>query len=360
MNTRKKKIVYISSESFLDSSYEHLKQLSHFCEVLFIYLFANDEICIKKIENEFPALVLKSRYRKRNFYWIYKEIYVFFRILKFRPEAVWYEPLSHPIQSVSVILFRILGMKLLVSIHDIQPHVGRTRFHWRLLYKLSCILFNNIIVFSSFSMNILKTKYPTKKIFYKPLAFYSFTDFSQKQILPFLGKVVLFFGGIYEYKNVNLFIQAARALEKEKLEIKFVIAGEDTKHLIHRYSSDLIEYHLRFIQYDEVENYFRNCRIVVIPYLSATQAGPILHSYYYEKPVVASRLKSLEDYVKDKTTGLFFEVGDVQELCRCIKMLCLDDNSYLNLVRNIRKRKEYGQFSFGEQYKKLEFIFDAL
>lgn len=360
MNTRKKKIVYISSESFLEPAYEHLKQLSHFCEVLFIYLFANDEICIKKIENEFPALVIKNRYRQRSFYWIYKEIYVLFRILKFRPEAVWYEPISHPIQSVSVILFRILGIKLLVSIHDVQPHVGRTRFDWILLTKLSYILFNNIIVFSSFSVNVLKTKYPKKKIFYKSLAFYSFTDFSKKRILPCLGKVVLFFGGIYEYKNVNLLIQAARALEKEKLGIKFVIAGEDKKHLLHIHSSSLIEYHLRFIQYEEVEKYFRNCRIVVIPYLSATQAGPLLNSYYYEKPVIASRLKNFEDYVKEKTTGLFFKVGDVKELCKRIKMLCLDDNSYLTLVKNIRERKEYGQFSFGEQCKKLESIFDAL
>lgn len=356
----KKKIVYISSESFVEPAYEHLKQLSHFCEVLFIYLFASDEKCIKKIENEFPTLVLKSKYRKRSFYWIQKEIYIFFKILKFRPEVVWYESLFHPIQSISIILFRILGIKLLVSIHDVQPHMGRTKFHWMLLTKLSCILFNNIIVFSSSSLNILKAKYPAKKIFYKLLSLYSFTDFSQNRILPFLGKVVLFFGGIYEYKNVNLLIQAAKALEKEKLGIKFIIAGKDPKHLVRKYSSDLIEYHLRFIEYEEVENYYRNCRIIVIPYLSATQAGPILNSYYYEKPVVASRLKSLEDYVKDKTTGLFFKVGDVKELCKCIKMACLDNNLYLSLVMNIRKRKEYGQFSFSEQYKKLESIFDIL
>ena len=188
------------------------------------------------------------------------------------------------------------------------------------------------------------------------LCIYSFSDFSHHRISPFLDRVVLFFGSIYLYKNVPLVLRAAGELEKEG--IRFVIAGENRMDLVVDHSLGNVDYQLRFVTYEELGNLFRQCRTVILPYSSATQAGPVLNAFYYEKPVIASRLANLAGYVEHEKTGLLFEIGNFLELRDSIQKMCADDAFYLSLVQNIKMAKTEGKFSINNQTQKLQSIFE--
>ena len=52
----------------------------------------------------------------------------------------------------------------------------------------------------------------------------------------------------------------------------------------------------------------------------------ILEAYACEKPVVASRVSSLKDLVKNGETGLLFELGDIEQLAEGILSLIRDES----------------------------------
>src|SRR5208337_4953027 len=70
--------------------------------------------------------------------------------------------------------------------------------------------------------------------------------------------------------------------------------------------------------------FFQRAALVVLPYISASTSGVLVTAYSFGKPVVASRVGCLNEYVVDGTTGLLVRPMDVEELADAIVRLLLD------------------------------------
>lgn len=154
---------------------------------------------------------------------------------------------------------------------------------------------------------------------------------------------VLFFGRIWPYKGLDVFIKASNRVFSRFKSVKFIIAGEGeditkyTKLIEDQSAFEIRNYRVSLAETDRL---FQRATIVVLPYIEATQSGVIPAAFAYEKPVIASRVGSLHEIVQDGKNGLLVTPGDVEELCSKILELLLDRERRVHMKGEIRKTIE--------------------
>lgn len=136
----------------------------------------------------------------------------------------------------------------------------------------------------------------------------------QRLNLPADKKYLLFFGFIRKYKGLDLLLEALADPRLKDQDVRLIIAGEyygDKE----RYEQIIQEKNLQdrvhlftdFIPNDEVPLYFSAADVVVLPYRSATQSGITQVAYYFERPMIATRVGGLPEAVPEGKTGLLCE-----------------------------------------------------
>jgi len=97
----------------------------------------------------------------------------------------------------------------------------------------------------------------------------------------------------------------------------------------------------KYIPSREVGVIFEKASVVVLPYREASQSGVIPIAYAFGKPVVATRVGSIPEVVKDGKTGILVPPEDPDALAEAI----------IFLLKNEVKRKEMGKEAknYGEE-----------
>jgi glycosyltransferase involved in cell wall biosynthesis len=163
-------------------------------------------------------------------------------------------------------------------------------------------------------------------------------DESRESIRHHLGlgsKVLLFFGFIRPYKGLDLLLKAFCELSPKYDDVSLLIVGEQfgcgaehisekDKFLNGRSPDDSIRSRIvwvdRYVANEEVGRYFTVADVLVAPYLSVTQSGPIQIAYAFDKPVIASDLPAFRECVSHGESGYLFERGNASDLARKIEL----------------------------------------
>jgi glycosyltransferase involved in cell wall biosynthesis len=185
------------------------------------------------------------------------------------------------------------------------------------LMKMISFLSTSIIVHEEKFKEILKSEYncPAQKVRIIPHGIEATNDLigkdQAKEILGLSGrKIVLFFGYITGYKNVELLVESSSFLKTSDLFI--VIAGGPHPRLkddpsYQRYLSGLQKKAFMiskdrflfrgFVPENEVSLYFSAADLVVFPYkVVMSSSGPFQLSVSYKKPILVS--DSFKDIVR--------------------------------------------------------------
>ncbi len=154
---------------------------------------------------------------------------------------------------------------------------------------------------------------------------------------------VLFFGRIWEYKGLDYLIRAEPLITAQVPDVSIVIAGQGEDFARYR---QLMRHPERFVVYNEYVSdekraeLFRQARLVVLPYVDATQSAVIPVAYTFGKPVVATTVGSIPEMVEHERTGLLVAPRDEQALAQAIVRLWQDDALRHTLGRNARRKAE--------------------
>jgi len=140
--------------------------------------------------------------------------------------------------------------------------------------------------------------------------------------LPQNAQIILFFGLIRPYKGLELLLEAFDKVASTEIKPRYlVIAGEcygdwtTYQKLIDASSAaDRIQTHERFISDREVGLFFGASDVVVLPYRRASQSGVTAVALHYGKPIVASNLGGLAEYIKTGHTGELVPANDAKAL----------------------------------------------
>lgn len=134
------------------------------------------------------------------------------------------------------------------------------------------------------------------------------------------NRYVLCFGRIAKYKGLEVLCKAEPIISLVIPDLKICIAGKgDTSlfinDIINREKFEIIN---RYIAEDEVPSLFKNCQLVVLPYIDATQTGVIPIAYAFHKPVIATKVGAIPEVVEDGVTGYLVPPGDHEALAAAI------------------------------------------
>lgn len=156
----------------------------------------------------------------------------------------------------------------------------------------------------------------------------------RRSTVPTRHAEFLFFGRIWPYKGLDVFIDAANRVAKILSAARFTIAG--TGENIGRYLARIESpdrFDVRNFRIDEadLDELFQRCFAVVLPYTDATQSGVIPIAYAYGKPVIASRVGALPEVVLGGVTGYLVDPRDPESLTEAMVRMASDDGAYRSL-----------------------------
>ncbi|MFG6417038.1 glycosyltransferase [Roseateles sp. DC23W] len=250
--------------------------------------------------------------------WYAVDIFKFiFRILLQRPDVLLLQaPLKLPvIEGLMVTLFRWLGIRCVLTVHDVLPHYPRawskTEFSW--FYKR----FDRLVVHSEaahVSLREMGVKRPMLVVPHGAYDLFRLLSPDQARARSLIGWkaradafAVLFFGHLEPRKGLVEFLQVAERMQHRE-DVVFVLAGHfDARHhpqelaaLVER-ASALPNVLLRNerIPFEEVENYFCASDLVAMPYQEGSTSGVLKLAIAFEKPVLASRVGDFPEQVPE-------------------------------------------------------------
>lgn len=145
----------------------------------------------------------------------------------------------------------------------------------------------------------------------------------------------LFFGRIDKYKGIGRLLKAYGMLPERPLPLVIAGSGRLTADEL-KAASEIQEVVLinRFIDDAELPWLFSNSKVVVLPYIEASQSGVLAMAYHYGKPVIVSDLPGLTEFVEDGKTGVV--VSDEKDLAAALLKMGHPDG-YFQHVEDYRK-----------------------
>ena len=126
----------------------------------------------------------------------------------------------------------------------------------------------------------------------------------------------LYLGYIKPYKGLKCLYDASKYLSQS---IRFIIAGGGYDESLDKFKQNSnFKIINRFLSNEEVASLIRNCKAVVLPYISASQSGLVQTAMVYGKPVIATRVGAFSEIIKDKKNGILVQPANATELANAI------------------------------------------
>lgn len=251
-----------------------------------------------------------------------------------------------------LVLARILGYKIIWTIHNLFPHEMNYRFlHFMARFSLAQICDAMLIHFEGARSDIKKHFFRQRRIYLVPHPNYigeypnSTTKGEARRYLGLSGKsfVYLVFGLMRRYKGLEEVIAAFKGISSpDQNQEVLVIAGNDSSGVsgeLRELIGDRKNIHLypRYIPNDEVSMFFNAADAVVLPYRKVYTSGIAILALSFGKLVVAPRQGGLPELINDRV-GLLFDdrLYTLEDTMKSIRMYDADQAEAV-ILTEVRK-----------------------
>lgn len=218
--------------------------------------------------------------------------------------------------------------KVVSIVHNATPHEkgkldkGLSSYFFK--KNSSCVALSNAV------KNDLKAKFPSIKTTVLLHPVYEHFGVKMDKVhaykklsVPTDKKHILFFGLIRDYKGLDLLLEAMSELpENYDLTIAGEVYGSFEKYqkrIDQNKLTNRIHLHLKYIPDEEVRLFFSMADVVALPYKSATQSGIIAIAKHFEKPVVATNVGGLSEFISTPADGEITSSISPKEIARSIR-----------------------------------------
>jgi alpha-maltose-1-phosphate synthase len=212
-----------------------------------------------------------------------------------------------------------------------EPNIGESTSVVWASNKLLASASDMVIVNGASQVALIQKVYgtPTERVSHIPLgARTTSVSFGHKAPAEKPG-MVLFFGSADPYKGLEFLVRAEPLITQMVPYARIVIVSHGADLARYRRmikNCNQIEIHEEYVLNDEMAHFFERSSVVVLPYLSASTSGVLLTAYGFGKPVVATRVGCLPEYVQDGITGLLVPPSDIEHLASAVVSLLLNDS----------------------------------
>ncbi|WP_417620221.1 glycosyltransferase family 4 protein [Oceanihabitans sediminis] len=357
----KKKITWITFDTFIDCDISIVKELKKTFDITWILMFPMVNSRFKKEDftedselNDVNLKYFKIKFRLRKpstyLFWLNFAKYV----TKTNPDVIYFN--GDALLMNAPFFWALDKKKLIIAIHEglITTNNKKVLRRINLARKLIIPNVRYINCFSNSQATFFSEKFPNNKMFVIPLALKDF-GFSEKQQKE--DDIVFFnFGRIVPKKNIDLLIEAACNIYEQgyrgfKIAIIGGCANWDYYLSKMRYPSIFIT-DIRSIDNSEIKDLFSEYHYLVLPYKVVSQSGPLKIAFNYNIPVVVSDQLGFTDEVVDGVNGFVFKTGEVKSLESVLKN-AIDQHKDYDLLRNRMKTYTADHYSLkviGDKY----------
>jgi glycosyltransferase involved in cell wall biosynthesis len=224
-------------------------------------------------------------------------------------------------------LLRRAAIPVVHSLHDLEPHSGVAYGRLLHLWNQAILrLADHVLVHARrYRQRLLARGLAPERVTYTPLLHLSLGAAWLDQLQPLVGRVAyepwaLFFGRIERYKGVDYLLSAARMLNRQREQGRWLLlAGPGD--LEPRWAEALppgVEVRRRLIPDEEALELFMHCGLLVLPYRDATQSALVAHAYFFGKPALVTRTGALPEYVVEGETGWVIPPEDPRALAAAL------------------------------------------
>ena len=265
------------------------------------------------------------------------------------------------IEVIMISMFKLIGRKIIYTVHNVMPRHGKLRNYHRLIYWIMYRLCDRLIVHSNKGKQELSELFRVcrEKIFVIPHGDYKFfvpdktyskDKAKEKLSIPKKCKTMLFFGAIRPNKGLEQALLALPYVRESIDNFKLLIVGElweDYK----RYEKIIeachlegnVYAHLEYVTNEDLPLYFFASDIVLLPYHEITQSGVLQIAYAFSKPVIATALGGFKEAIADGKNGYIVPIGDVQGFgAKIVELLSSD--------QRIREMGQYSRYLADTKY----------
>ena len=246
----------------------------------------------------------------------------------------WCTTFHAPILIPLVWLLRLFSKtKIFITVHNVLPHETRffDKFFCGLLYRSAHRLIVHSQKMKDDLMELFNVPDTQALVIPHGICLDHKEAVTSEEARKRLGITqqftLLFFGLIRHYKGLDILLEGFAKIADE-FDVGLVVAGDFVE------DRDVYEQFIRtrglenktyifpgYVDDRDVPVYFSAADVIVQPYRHfAGQSGVPPTAYFYEKPVIASRVGGLPEIVIDHHTGLTIE-PDVDELAAALRFL---------------------------------------
>jgi glycosyltransferase involved in cell wall biosynthesis len=271
----------------------------------------------------------------------------------------WWQPFFGPCHFfISAFIKNHYNGKIVFITENFISH--EARFIDSLLTKIGLKNADHFIALSKIVEDDLKRLPGIRKIHraeLPPFDIYNLPDKSEieqeRKNLDFTDKdkILLFFGYVRKYKGLDLLIKAMPKIISSHPEVKLLIVGEfyDEPSFYFNLIKELrVEKYVRvinrFVKNEEVGIYYGLSDLIILPYRSATQSAVLNVSYSFQKPVVATKVGGLEEFVEDGKTGFLVQPDSSKALAEGIDKYFLSGDK-IEFKSNIKMKLNKSLFN---------------
>ncbi len=178
---------------------------------------------------------------------------------------------------------------------------------------------------------------PANRLSYVPLCARTTAVRWARNKTPEEPGTILFFGRVEPHKGLEYLVRAQPRISRCVPEARIVISGygsdlERCRRMIQDESK--FEIHEGYASGAEMAGFFQRAGVVVLPYISASTSGILGTAFVFSKPVVATRVGCLPEYVQDGVTGLLVPPRDIERLADAIVRVLSEDDLRHTLGEN--------------------------
>ena len=242
---------------------------------------------------------------------------------------------------------------LVVSVHDPEPHTGEGGWRDDLARRLTFRHAQRFILHNQALQERFWRTYrlPRERVDAIPLGVYDvYREWIGRPVRA-NSRTVLFFGRLSPYKGLEALCQAAPLVAREVPGARFIIAGRPQPgyrlpRLPGLPNGGRFEVICYYIPNRGLAVLFQRASVGACPYASATQSGVVLTAYAFGKPVVASAVGGLPEYVSEGRTGLLVPSQDAGALAAALVRTLTDQRLQWRLRMGVA-RARHGRLSWG-------------
>lgn len=293
--------------------------------------------CNSKLLTE-DVEIKKVLFNKKTLLTVHRNIFSF--IKNYNPDIIHFTDFHY---LLTPLIFFIKKYNVVITAHDVSLHPGSDTLINNLFLKIYLGMGDRIIVHGDEIKNKLLDKgFKERDVVVIPHGVYSFfKSFSSDESEAKEAPKILFFGRILKYKGLDYLLKAMKIICESCPEYKLVIAGNgdlsEYLPLISKLGLNHVEIHNYYIPDDEVYKFFESSKIVVLPYIEASQSGVIQIAYSFKKPVVSSMVGAIPEVVIDGYTGFLVPPKDEVKLAESIITLLKNDSLRIQMGENAYK-----------------------